>query len=326
MNVLVTGGAGYIGSVVAERLHAFGHIPIVYDNLSEGHRSAVVPGASLVVGELSDTRELEKTITVHQIEAVIHMAAYALVGESTEKPSMYFSNNVVAGIALLDAMLAEGVNRIVFSSTAAVFGEPSETPISEEAPKQPTNPYGESKLIFEKILRWYEAAYGLRYASLRYFNAAGATRELGEDHAPETHLLPLVLGCALGHRPEVAIFGDDYPTHDGTCIRDYIHVADLADAHILALGAIEKSSRTYNLGNGHGYSVREVINAARRITGHPIPTQMTARRPGDPAILVASSDRVKSELGWNPQHGSLEAIIESAWRWHRSHPHGYEDK
>ena len=324
MNILVTGGAGYIGSVVAERLIESGHTPIVYDDLSRGHREAVLPGAVLVVGELTDASKLEECLRANAVEAVIHMAASSLVGESMTVPSRYFRNNTVAGIELLDAMLACGVTRIVFSSTAAVYGEPETTPIKEDSAQRPTNPYGESKLAFEKVLHWYDVAYGMKYASLRYFNAAGATARLGEHHDPETHLIPIVLGCALGRLAEVAVFGDDYPTPDGTCIRDYIHVADLADAHILALGALDQGSRIYNLGNGNGYSVNEVIEAARRLTGQRIPARIAPRRAGDPAVLVASSNLTKRELRWNPKYFELDAIIESAWRWHRAHPRGYE--
>lgn len=324
MNILVTGGAGYIGSVVAERLIKSGHTPIIYDDLSKGHREAVLPGAVLAVGDLKDTTRLEECLRANRVEAVIHLAASSLVGESMTIPSRYFRNNTVAGIELLDAMLACGVTRIVFSSTAAVYGEPETTPITEDSPQRPTNPYGESKLAFEKVLQWYDAAYGVKYATLRYFNAAGASARLGEHHDPETHLIPIILSCALGGRPEVAVFGDDYPTPDGTCIRDYIHVEDLADAHILALGALDRGSRVYNLGNGNGYSVNEVLEAARRITGQTIPSRIAPRRPGDPAVLVASSELIKRELGWDPKRFELDAIIESAWQWHRAHPRGYE--
>jgi UDP-glucose 4-epimerase len=324
MNVLVTGGAGYIGSVVAERLAHFGHLPVVYDNLSEGHRDAVPQEAVMIKADLSDARALADSMREHRVEAVIHLAGSAQVGESMSDPAKYFRNNVVTGAGLLDAMLECGVGRIVFSSTAAVYGEPEASPIMEDAPQRPTNPYGETKLAFEKMLHWYAAAYQMRYASLRYFNAAGATATRGEDHRHETHLIPLVLGCALGKRERVEIYGEDYPTPDGTCVRDYIHVADLADAHILALGALAGGSRVYNLGSGHGYSVREVIESARRITGHPIPARVAGRRAGDPAVLVASSDRIKRELGWRPEHEGLDSIIESAWRWHSAHPRGYE--
>jgi UDP-glucose 4-epimerase len=323
MNILVTGGAGYIGSVVAEQLTAFGHKTIIYDNLSEGHRDAVAAGGTLIVAELDDAATLTDTMRKHKVEAVIHLAANAIVDESMSNPSKYFRNNVAAGITLLDAMVECEVKRIVFSSTCAVYGEPDASPISEDSKLRPANPYGESKLAFEKILHWYELAHGIRYASLRYFNAAGATVDYGEHHLPETHLIPIVLGCALGTRDEIEIFGSDYPTPDGTCVRDYIHVIDLADAHMLALGALGQSSHIYNLGTGNGYSVREVIEAARRITNHPIPVRVAPRRSGDPAILVASSERIKREFNWSPKHSELEEIIENAWIWHKAHPHGY---
>ena len=325
MNVLVTGGAGYIGSIVAERLLESDNKVIVYDNLSKGHRNAVPPGAELVAGEIDDAELLKHTLQRNEIEAVIHMAAHSLVGESMQNPSKYFRNNISTGIKLIDCMLDCEVKKMVFSSTAAVYGEPDITPINEETPQWPTNPYGESKLAFERILAWYEVAQDLRYASLRYFNAAGASERLGEDHSPETHLIPIVLSVALGKRLEVEVYGDDYPTPDGTCIRDYIHVVDLADAHILALQCVEKGSRIFNLGNGCGYSVREVVETARQITGHPIPLKNTARRGGDPAVLVASSERIKKQLGWNPRYYELETIIETAWAWHKSHPDGYEE-
>jgi UDP-glucose 4-epimerase len=314
MRVLVTGGAGYIGSVVTEQLVSDGHEVVVYDNLSKGHRDAVVAGASFVQADLHDAEKLRETL--NGIDAVIHMAAFSLVGESVEAPSKYYHNNVVAGLVLLDAMRDRGVKRIVFSSTAATYGEPEAQPIFESAPTNPTNPYGESKLAFEKAMHWYERAYGLRYASLRYFNAAGASEKCGEDHDPETHIIPITLQVAAGKRPQVEIYGDDYPTADGTCVRDYIHVIDLARAHILALGILNERSVIYNLGcGGDGYSVRDVIDTARRVTGKDIPVRMGPRRPGDPAVLIASSDKIKSELGWQPQFQDLAVIIESAWRW-----------
>jgi UDP-glucose 4-epimerase len=314
MRVVVTGGAGYIGSVVSEQLVSDGHEVVVYDNLSKGHRDAVVAGARFVEGDLHDAQKLRETL--NGIDAVIHMAAFSLVGESVEAPSKYYHNNVVAGLVLLDAMRDCGVKRIVFSSTAATYGEPEAQPIVESAPANPTNPYGESKLAFEKAMHWYERAYGLRYASLRYFNAAGASEQCGEDHDPETHIIPITLQVAAGKRSHVEIYGDDYPTEDGTCVRDYIHVIDLARAHILALGVLNERSAIYNLGcGGDGYSVREVIDTARRVTGKDIPVRMGPRRPGDPAVLIASSDKIKSELGWQPQFQDLGVIIESAWRW-----------
>jgi UDP-glucose 4-epimerase len=324
MRVLVTGGAGYIGSVVTEQLLGDGHQVVVYDNLSKGHRDAVVAGAELVEGDLVDAAKLNQTLRERQIEAVIHMAASSLVGESVEKPNKYYQNNVVAGLVLLEAMLACDVKRLVFSSTAAVYGEPETQPIEESAPTTPTNPYGETKLAFEHALKWIDRANGLRYASLRYFNAAGATANCGEDHDPETHIIPITLQAAAAKRSHVEIFGEDYPTPDGTCIRDYIHVIDLARAHIQALEALSEGSRIYNLGcGGDGYSVREVIDTAQRVTGKEIPTRFGPRRAGDPAILVASSDKIKSELGWQPQYQDLGLIIESAWRWMQTHPDGY---
>jgi UDP-glucose 4-epimerase len=314
MRVVVTGGAGYIGSVVSEQLVSDGHEVVVYDNLSKGHRDAVVSGARFVEGDLHDAEKLRETL--NGINAVIHMAAFSLVGESVEAPSKYYDNNVVAGLVLLDAMRDCGVKRIVFSSTAATYGEPEAQPILESAPTSPTNPYGESKLAYERAMHWYERAYGLRYASLRYFNAAGASEQCGEDHDPETHIIPITLQVAAGKRSHVEIYGDDYPTEDGTCVRDYIHVIDLARAHILALDVLNERSAIYNLGcGGDGYSVREVIDTARRVTGKDIPVRMGPRRPGDPAVLIASSDKIKSELGWQPQFQDLGVIIGSAWRW-----------
>ena len=316
MKVLVTGGAGYIGSVVSEQLVNDGHEVVVYDNLSKGHRDAVVDGAHFVERDLLDANKLRETLNDNRIEAVIHMAAFSLVGESVEQPAKYYQNNVVAGLVLLDAMRECGVKRIVFSSTAATYGEPESQPIFEAAPASPTNPYGETKLAFEKAMHWYERAYGIRYASLRYFNAAGASEKCGEDHDPETHIIPITLQVAAGKRTHVEIYGDDYRTDDGTCIRDYIHVIDLARAHILALDVLGERSAIYNLGcGGDGYSVRDVIDTARRVTGKEIPVRMGPRRPGDPAVLIASSDKIKSELGWQPQFQDLGLIIESAWRW-----------
>ena len=324
MRVLVTGGAGYIGSVVTEQLIGDGHEVVVYDDLSKGHRDAVVNGAEFVQASLSDAETLRTTLSDRKVDAVIHMAASSLVGESVQQPSKYYLNNVVAGLVLLEAMLLCDVKRLVFSSTAAVYGEPEAQPIEETAVTSPTNPYGETKLAFEHALKWFDGAYGLRYASLRYFNAAGATENCGEDHDPESHIIPITLQAAAGKRSHVEIYGEDYPTPDGTCIRDYIHVIDLARAHIQALGALNEGSRIYNLGcGGAGYSVREVIDTAARVTGKEIPTRFGPRRAGDPAILVASSDRIKSELGWRPQYQDLGLIIESAWRWMQSHPNGY---
>ncbi len=325
MRVMVTGGAGYIGSVVVEQLIKEGHEAIVYDSLKKGHREAVAREAKLVEADLTEVETLSRTLSAARIEAVIHMAADSLVGESVEHPAKYYRNNVLAGLSLLDAMRAEGVHRIVFSSTAAVYGEPEKQPIEETDPTRPTNPYGETKLAFEQMLRWYDNAYGLRYASLRYFNAAGATRRCGESHNPETHLIPIVLQTAAGERAAVEIYGDDYPTRDRTCVRDYIHVVDLARAHVMALDVLDEGSRIYNLGcGGEGYTVREVIETARAVTGRDIPLRVAARRPGDPAVLVASSDKIKRELGWQASMQDLRVIIESAWNWMQAHPRGYE--
>jgi UDP-glucose 4-epimerase len=323
VRVLVTGGAGYIGSVVSEELVKDGHDVVVYDNLTKGHREAVVEGAHFVEGDLLDDRKLRQTLKDYRLDSVVHMAASSLVGESVEHPSKYYRNNVLASLALLDAMVECDVKRIVFSSTAATYGEPESQPIYESAPNNPTNPYGESKLAFEKALHWYGRAYGLSYVSLRYFNAAGASEKCGEDHDPESHIIPIALQAAAGKRSHVEIYGDDYPTPDGTCLRDYIHVIDLARAHILALKA-SSGSAIYNLGcGGDGYSVREVIETARQVTGKDIPVRMGPRRAGDPAVLIASSDKIKSELGWEPQYQDLRVIIDSAWRWMQSHPNGY---
>jgi UDP-glucose 4-epimerase len=326
MRVLVTGGAGYIGSVVTEELIKDGHEAVVYDSLYKGHRGAVDPKARFVEADLMDGDTLRRTLRENQIEAVIHMAADSLVGESVINPAKYYHNNLVAGLALLDAMRDCDVKRIVFSSTAATYGEPAKQPIEETDPTNPTNPYGETKLAFEHALKWYDNAYGLRYTSLRYFNAAGASERCGEWHDPETHLIPIILQVASGRREHVEIYGDDYPTRDGTCVRDYIHVIDLARAHVLALGALDKGSRIYNLGcGGDGYSVLEVIETARSVTGHEIPVKVGPRRPGDPAVLIASSERIKRELGWRPAMQDLRVIIQSAWDWLQRHPNGYPE-
>ena len=328
MRVLVTGGAGYIGSVVSEHLLRRQHQVVVYDNLSKGHRGAVVEGADFIRGDLLDGDALSGCLTRFSVEAVVHMAAASLVGESSTDPARYYHENVVAGVALLEAMRERGVSHLVLSSTAAVYGEPRKQPIEESDPTQPTSPYGETKLVFERALEWYSAAYGLRYTSLRYFNAAGATERCGEAHEPETHLIPLVLETAAGRRPSVTVYGDDYPTRDGTCVRDYIHVADLAAAHVLALEALVQSGSSnniYNLGcGGEGYSIREVIGVAGRVTGREIAAQVGSRRAGDPAVLVASSERIKRDLGWKPEQQDLGIIVESAWRWLRAHPRGYD--
>lgn len=329
VNILVTGGAGYIGSHTVRRLLARGHNVIVYDSLSKGHRQAV-PEGILIEGDTGDKAKLDEVFKTYNIEAVVHFAAYSLVGESALNPSLYFQNNVANTLTLLDAMLANGVNKFVFSSTAAVYGEPKQVPITEDAHKQPTNVYGTSKLMVERILESYDRAYGLKYTSLRYFNAAGADTlgDIGEDHTPETHLIPIILQTALGQRENLQVFGTDYSTPDGTCIRDYIHVNDLADAHILAVEALQQgaSSNVYNLGNGQGFSVKEVITAAEQVTGRAIPTVEAERREGDPAILIASSDKIKQKLGWQPQYISIEEIIKSAWNWHRNQPGGYAEQ
>jgi len=323
MKILVVGGAGYIGSICAELLLDQGHEIAVFDNLSEGHRGALDPRARFIEGNLEDRQAIDSALAVARPEAVMHFAASALVSESMRDPSKYFRNNISSGLNLLDAMVAAHVERIVFSSTCAIFGLPERMPIDETAPMRPINPYGESKLAFEKILRWYDEIHGLKFVSLRYFNAAGATANFGEDHRLETHLIPSVLKVALGQKPQVEIFGTDYETPDGTCIRDYIHIVDLARAHILALGSAR--SEFYNLGSGGGASVCEVITACCKITGKKIDTVEKPRRPGDPPRLIASSEKIKRELGWQPQFQSLEAIIESAWKWHYKFPRGYRD-
>jgi UDP-glucose 4-epimerase len=311
MKVLVVGGAGYIGSVCSELLLNEGHTIGVFDNLTEGHRRAVDSRATFIEGDLADRDRIQSTLVAFQPEAIMHFAASALVGESMENPSKYFRNNVANGLNLLDAMVSTGTERLVFSSTCAIFGPPERVPIDEDLPKQPINPYGESKLAFERILRWYGQIHGLKFVSLRYFNAAGASARFGEDHRVETHLIPNVLKVALGEKSEVEIYGIDYDTPDGTCIRDYIHILDLARAHILALQS--SKSEFYNLGTGGGSSVREVIAAAGKVAGKKIKVVEKPRRPGDPPRLIAASDRIKSELGWKPQFQSLETILESAW-------------
>ena len=323
MKILVVGGAGYIGSVCAELLLDQGHGVTIFDNLSEGHRRALDPRAAFVEGDLVDRQLIEKTLSKQQPDAVMHFAANALVGESMQNPSKYFRNNVANGLNLLDAMISAGVEKIIFSSTCAIFGPPERVPIDETMTPRPINPYGESKLAFEKILRWYGEIHGLKFVSLRYFNAAGASAKFGEDHRVETHLIPNVLKVALGQKPNVEIFGTDYETPDGTCIRDYIHIVDLARAHILALNATKGDF--YNLGTGGGASVRDVIDSCRKITGRNIDIVEKPRRPGDPPRLIASSEKIKRELGWQPQFQSLDAIIESAWKWHQKFPRGYED-
>ncbi|WP_446663296.1 UDP-glucose 4-epimerase GalE [Geobacillus sp. CCR] len=324
--ILVCGGAGYIGSHAVYRLLEKGERVVVVDNLQTGHREAVHPDAVFCQGDIRDREFLRTVFRRHDIEAVIHFAANSLVGESMEEPLKYYDNNVYGTQVLLEVMREFGVKQIVFSSTAAVYGEPKQIPIIETDPTEPTNAYGETKLAMEKMMKWADRAYGIRSISLRYFNVAGAYgTTIGEDHNPETHLIPLILKVPLGQREEISVFGDDYDTPDGTCIRDYIHVLDLVDAHVLALGKLRNgaSSDVYNLGNGNGFSVKEVIEAARQVTGHPIPARVVARRPGDPARLVASSEKAKRELGWEPKYPSITDIVASAWEWHQARPNGY---
>lgn len=326
MRILVTGGAGYIGSHTVRLLQERGHHVWVYDNLAVGHRQAV-PASSLIVGDLRDADLLDHTLLIHRIEAVIHFAASASVGESVTHPALYYQNNVVNTLTLLERMRRQNINRIVFSSTCATYGIPDQVPMTEETPQQPINPYGRTKLMIEQAIRDFVAAYGWGATLLRYFNASGAAPDgtIGEDHTPESHLIPLVLQVALGQRSHVSIFGTDYPTPDGTCIRDYIHVDDLASAHALALERMNLGTvRAFNLGIGQGYSVRQVIDTAARITGRPIAVQEGPRRPGDPAELIAAPHRAMKELGWKPHYIELEPIIATAWNWHRTHPKGYQ--
>jgi UDP-glucose 4-epimerase len=315
LNLLVTGGAGYIGSVVSSRLIAAGHKVTILDNLSHGYRNAVPAGAELVVGDISHTEILRRLLANTKFDAVLHFAALIEAGESMRVPELYFRANTAATMVLLEEVIRAGVRKFVFSSTAALYGEPESTPIRESDLLRPTNAYGESKLLVERALEWLNRVHEFRYASLRYFNAAGATETFGERHNPESHLVPLILQAAAGKRQSISIFGTDYPTQDGTCVRDYIHVLDLAEAHLLALEALERQDKLiYNLGNGKGFSVREVIDTAVRVTGKRIPVVETARRKGDPAVLIASSEKIQKELGWKPKHAQLEEIIESAWK------------
>ena len=325
MKILVTGGAGYIGSIVVEELVKQGDEVVVLDNLLFGHREAVHSAAHFVEGNLCDRSMVRGLFDAHVFDGIMHFASNTLVGESIEQPFLYLGENVRNALNLLEEAVAHHVKRFILSSTANLFDRPERMPIDEEERIVPGSPYGESKNIIERILGWLDRTHGLSYAALRYFNAAGASPmgERGEDHEPETHLVPRVLQVALGQRDRITIFGDDYPTHDGTCVRDYIHVVDLAQAHILALRALDAGSRTYNLGNGQGYSVKEVIETCRQVAGHPIPAAIGARRSGDPATLVASSGKIKRELGWEPQYPDLHTIVEHAWQWHRTHPHGY---
>jgi UDP-glucose 4-epimerase len=325
MNVFVTGGAGYIGSVAAQALLEAGHQVTVYDSLVSGHRSAVPDQATFIHADLADREALEAAIAAGNFEAIMHFAAFIEAGESMTDPGKYFHNNLALSAGLIEACARGGIRRFVFSSSAAVYAS-SDAPLSEDSPLGPASVYGQTKLMIEQVLEWYRRIHGMHYACLRYFNAAGAIGSRGEDHQPESHLIPLVLRVALGQREAVNIYGSDYPTPDGTCIRDYIHVADLIDAHLLALGGLSEGDRLiYNLGNGEGYSVREVIETARRITGHPIPARETDRRPGDASRLVASSQRVRHDLGWQPRFPDLSEIIASAWEWHRANPDGYRD-
>ena len=317
MKILVTGGAGYVGGTVAAILRDRGHDVTIYDNLCHATRSLVPPGTTFVEGELADRAHLEAILRTG-FDGVMHFAALIEAGESMAKPELYFRNNTAATLSLLESMLATGVSRLVFSSTAAVYGEPESTPIREDAPLRPTNAYGESKLLVEKILTWMYRIHGLSYASLRYFNVAGAAAGRGEAHEPESHLIPLILDVALGRRQKIMIYGEDYPTPDGTCVRDYIHVEDLAEAHLLAFEALAQGGqRIYNLGNGSGFTVRQVIESARRVTGKPIPVEVAPRRPGDPAVLIASSEKIGRELGWKPRNTDLDGIVASAWEWHQ---------
>jgi UDP-glucose 4-epimerase len=325
MKILVTGGAGYIGSVVVEELVKQGEDVVVFDNLYQGHKAAVHPDAAFVEGDLANRTAVDALFDEHQPEAVMHFASHTLVGESMEQPFLYLGENVTNALNLLQSAVAHNVKKLILSSTANLFDDPEKMPITEGERIVPGSPYGESKYIIERFLYWLDHTQDFRYAALRYFNACGASLERGEDHSPEYHLIPIVLEVAQGKREKVIIFGDDYPTPDGTCVRDYIHIIDLAQAHILALRALDQGSRTYNLGNGQGFSIKEVIETAREVTGHPIPAEVGARRPGDPAILIAGSEKIRAELGWKPQYPNLRDIIESAWKWHQAHPNGYED-
>jgi UDP-glucose 4-epimerase len=324
MKILVTGGAGYIGSVVAEGLIKQNYEVLVLDNLQQGHREAVPQGAEFVQTDICDDKSIEDVFNSHTVSAVVHMAGETVVEYSMTDPRRFFRTNLIGGINLLEAMLKHDVRRIIFSSSASVYGKPEVTPIEENFAKVPVNSYGETKLMFERILDWYGKAYGLKHVSLRYFNAAGASEILGEDHRPETHLIPNILKAALDSSSLINIFGTDYPTKDGTCVRDYVHVIDIARAHILALKKMESiSGKAYNLGNGEGYSVMEVVEATKRVTGMEITTKISPRRPGDPAILVASSQLAREELGWEPEFPEIERIIETGWRWLEKHQNGY---
>lgn len=326
MRTLVTGGAGYIGSTVARELVETDHDVFVVDNLSQGNRAAVPDAATFVHGDLKNRSLIDQVLADHRPEAIMHFASHTQVGESMEEPFLYLDENVRCGVNLMRSAVEHDVDRFILSSTANLFGTPERIPIDEDVTIDPGSPYGESKFILERMLHWLDETRGLTYAALRYFNAAGAAGpDHGEDHDPETHLIPIVLEVALGQRDKIVIFGDDYDTRDGTCVRDYVHVLDLAQAHILALNALNDGSRVYNLGNGEGYSVREVIETARRVTGREIPATVGDPRPGDPPVLIASSDKIRDDLGWTPEHNALEDIIGSAWDWHRRHPEGYAE-
>jgi UDP-glucose 4-epimerase len=324
MNILVTGGAGYVGSVCAEQLIKEKHRVVVYDNLSAGHRAAVSPRAVFIEGELADAAKLRNVLKRYRIEAIMHFAAKALVEESVRNPAPFYANNVTATLALLDLVVENKINKFIFSSSAAVYGEPQAVPIAEDHPTVPVNSYGETKLAIERVLHWYAQAYGMTFAALRYFNAAGATATLGEDHRPETHLLPRLLDAALDSSKEFLLFGDDYPTPDGTCLRDFVHVLDIARAHVLALRKLARiKSAIYNVGLGQGYSIREAVSAVEEVTRRKINVRVAPRRAGDPARLVASPARISGELGWKPRHSELRKIVRSAWQWRQRHPEGY---
>jgi len=318
VKILVTGGAGYIGGTVTQLLLDRGHTVVVYDNLCHSRSSMAPAGATLIEGDVGDNKKLDQLFADGSFAGVMHFAALIEAGESMQKPELYFRNNTMATLTLLEAMVKSNLKRLVFSSTAAVYGEPVSTPIMEDAALLPTNAYGESKLLVEQMLSWMQRIHGLHYASLRYFNVAGAIPGRGEAHEPESHIIHLILDVALGRRKSIKIFGQDYPTPDGTCIRDYIHVQDLAEAHLLAFQALEQRDRMiYNLGNGHGFTVRQVVESARRVTGHPIPVEEQPRRPGDPAVLIAGSAKIEQELGWKPKYTQLDDIMQSAWEWHQ---------
>jgi UDP-glucose 4-epimerase len=325
LKILVTGGAGYIGSIASAELLRAGHEVVVFDNLYQGHRAAVPPEAAFVEGDLRDADAVARLFAEHRgIDGIMHFASFTLVGESMEQPLKYLRDNLVAGANLLERAVAHGVGRFILSSTANLFDDPAKIPIEPDERIVPGSPYGESKYFLERTLYWFHRIYGLKYACLRYFNAAGDTPDRGEDHDPEYHIIPIIMQVALGQREQLTVFGNDYPTRDGTCVRDYIHVVDLAQAHILAMEALDRlGTATYNLGNGNGFTILELIETAKRVTGRDIPYTFGPRRPGDPAILIASSEQIRAELGWQPRYPQLEQIVASAWEWHSRHPHGY---